>query len=140
MPLERRSPLPAGLYWIDVLGDSNRAAFNDWRAAASAIVKVRANESFPSPAPGRDWFKFEVLAPVIWDAKRFGFPNIIRPGEPINSSADTVQRPDPVKDPLDQLSDELGSAGGAASRMITIVALLGGAIVLTNLWSRTRGR
>jgi len=139
MPLERRSPLPKGLYWLDVLGD-NRDAFRDWRTVNAATVKVRGSESFPSEGKGRDWIKFEVLAPTAWDAKRFGFPNIIGAGEAINSSADTVQRPDPEKDPLDKLGDELSHAGSTTSRLIQMVALLGGAIVLTNLWSRTRGR
>ena len=139
MPLERRSPLPKGLYWLDALGE-NQAAFRDWRSVHAAAVKVRTSESFPDPAPGREWLKFEVLSPVAWDARRFGFPNIIRPGEPINSSADTVQRPDPVKDPLDRLGDELSSAGSATIRLVQLAALLGGAIVVTNLWSRSRGR
>lgn len=139
MPLERRSPLPVGLYWLDVLGD-NRAAFQDWRDVHAAAVKVRTSEAFPEPAPGRDWLKFEVLRPVAWDAKRFGFPNIIRSGDSINSSADTVQRPDPEKDPLDKLGDELNNAGSTTSRLVQMVALLGGAIVLSNLWSRSRGR
>lgn len=137
--LERRSPLPAGLYWIDTLGP-NREAFQDWRSVHAAAVKVRASEDFPSPAPGRTWLKFEVLQPVAWDAKRFGFPNVIRAGEKIETSADTVQRPDPEKDPLDKLGDELSNAGSATSRLIQVVALLGGAVVLANFWSRSRGR
>jgi hypothetical protein len=137
MPLERRSPLPAGLYWLDTLGE-NQAAFLDWRKVNAATVKVRATEDFPDPAPGRTWVKFEVLKPTAWDAKRFGFPNIIRAGESINSSADTVQRPDPEKDPLDKLGDELGNAGSATSRLVQMIALIGGALVLTNVWRRSR--
>lgn len=139
MPLERRSPLPAGLYWLDVLGEK-RPAFIDWRTVNAETVKVRSVESFEDPKPGRDWYKFEVLKPTAWDAKRFGFPNIIKPGEPINSSSDTVQRPDPEKDPLDKLGDALGDAGGMSSRLIQAVALIGGALVLANVWSRSRGR
>lgn len=135
MALERRSPLPAGMYWLDVLGD-NRIAFAAWRTAHGADVKVRGTESFPE----REWLKFEVLRPVAWDAKQFGFPNIIRAGEAIDSSADTVQRPDPEKDPLDKLGDELSSAGSLTSRLVPIVVVLGGVLVLTNLWSRSRGR
>lgn len=139
MPLERRSPLPAGNYWIDLLGD-NREAFRDWRTVNAFTVKVRGSESFPNEGKGRDWVRFEVTEPTPWDAKRFGFPNIIRPGEVITSSADTVQRPDPEKDPLDKLGDELSNAGSATSRLIQMIALVGGALVLTNVWSRTRGR
>ena len=52
--LERRNPLPAGLYWIDTLG-ANRDAFQDWRSVHAAVVKVRASEDFPDPKPGRTW-------------------------------------------------------------------------------------
>lgn len=139
MSLERRSPLPVGLYWIDVLGEK-RAAFIDWRTVNAETVKVRSTESFADEEPPRDWYKFEALKPTAWDAKRFGFPNIIKAGEKINSSADTVQRPAPEKDPLDKLGDELGNASSTTSRLVQMVALISGALVLTNLWSRSRGR
>jgi hypothetical protein len=138
MPLERRSPLPVGLYWIDVIGE-NRAAFQAWRSVQAAEVKVRASEQFDD-GPGRDWIKFEVLKPAAWDAKRFGFPNTIAPGEVVTSSADTVQRPDPEKDPLDKLDDALSSGGGLTARLVEIVAVGGVALVLLNVWSRSRGR
>lgn len=130
--------MPVGLYWIDAIGP-NRASFKAWRDANAAKVKVRASESFPDSEPPRDWIKFEVLSPVAWNPRGIGYPTIIPPGAKIDSSADTVQRPDPVKDPLDQLGDSLGSAGTLTSRLVTVVALLGGALVLTNIWSRTRG-
>lgn len=139
MPLERRSPLPPGLYWLDVLG-AKRAEFIAWRTANKETVRVRSTEAFPAPAPGRDWYKFEVLSATPWEAVRFGFPNIIAATDRIDSSADTVQRPDPQKDPLDKLGDELSSAGSLTSRLVPIVVLLGGALVLSNLWSRSRGR
>jgi hypothetical protein len=139
MALERRSPLPPGMYWLDVLGDK-RAAFIDWRRANKTTVRVRSTEAFPEPAPGRDWYKFEVLQPTPWEATRFGFPNIIASTDKIDSSADTVQRPDPEKDPLDKLGDALSSAGSVTSQLVPIVVVLGGVLVLTNLWSRSRGR
>jgi hypothetical protein len=139
MALERRNPLPVGTYWQDFFGE-NRAAFRDWYSVNKLTVKVRATESFEEPEPGRDWIKFETLAPTAWDAKRFGFPTIIKPGEAVNASSDTVQRPDPEKDPIDKLGDELSSAGSATSRLVQMIALLGGALVLSNLWSRSRGR
>jgi hypothetical protein len=139
MALERRSPLPVGLYWIDAIG-LNRGSFMGWRDANAAAVKVRASESFPDSEPPRDWIKFEVLSPVKWDPRGIGYPTIIPPGAKVDSSGDTVQREDPKKDPLDQLGDALEGAGGTTGRLIQAVALLGGALVLTNLWSRTRGR
>jgi hypothetical protein len=139
MALERRSPLPPGMYWLDVLGDK-RAGFIDWRTANKDTVRVRSPEAFPEPAPGRDWYKFEVLRATPWEATRFGFPNRIAATDRIDSSADTVQRPDPEKDPLDKLGDELSSVGTLTSRLVPVVVVLGGVLVLANLWSRSRGR
>jgi hypothetical protein len=139
MSLERRSPLPVGLYWIDLFGD-NRAAFQTWRNANAAAVKVRASESFPEESTPRDWIKFEVLQPAAWVATQFGYPTIIAAGAPVNSSADTVQRPDPEKDLPDKLDDAITSAASAGGRLVEVVALAAGALFLVNLWSRSRGR
>ena len=124
MALERRNPLPSGLYWLDVFGD-NRAKFEAWRKLNASLVRVVASESFDSEPP-RDWVKLEVLSPAPWDAKTFGFPTIIKPGEPVNSSGDTVQRPPPEKDPLDSLGDALSgeSFSKLAGFVIAGVALV----------------
>lgn len=124
MAVERRNPLPPGVYWIDVF-DPNRQAFAEWLKAFAPVVRLRATEHFGpgtsplhaflqgawtvSPAlaalanlvpgtegPARDWALFEVLAPSPFDAKRFGYPTIA--GAEVKSSDDTVQKPD-VKPP-----------------------------------------
>lgn len=137
MALERRNPLPRGVYWLDVFGD-NRHEFSAWRTIFAKQLKVHSTESFDSK-PARDWVKFEVLAPIEWDAKTFGYPTIIPPGANVNASADTVQRPPPEKDPLDELGDALGSAGSATTKLVGAALMLGGALVVINMWAASRG-
>jgi hypothetical protein len=97
MALERRTPLPIGRYWIDVF---KREEFRAWLRTAAERVHVAATESFAANAggPARDWYLFEVKAPVAWSAITFGFPDIAPPS--ITSSSDTVQRPPPERDPF----------------------------------------
>lgn len=128
MALERRNPLPPGLYWLDVFGD-NRAKFEAWRKLNASLVRVVTSESFDSEPP-RDWVKLEVLSPAPWDARTFGFPTIIKPGEPVNSSGDTVQRPPPEKDPLDSLGDAL--SGESFGKLAVFVGLGIGLILVAN--------
>lgn len=106
MALERRNPLPKGVYWIDVFGD-NREKFAAWTRTNK--VRVSTSESFDS-SPPRDWVKFEVANPVPWDGKTFGFPTVIKPGDTINTSDDTVQKPPPETSPnLDDLLPKPGN-------------------------------
>ena len=155
MSLERRNPVPKGLYWIDVF-DPNREAFAEWRAKNAGSVKVRVVESFgPSPSPlkafakeawvfapagpvglaiaavaratddsgvSRDWVLFEVLSPVQFDQRRFGFPTIADAS--IRASDDTVQRPDPEPDITDTLptTGEIGAGVKSAVGGLTLIA------------------
>ena len=128
MALERRNPLPAGTYWLDVFG-ANREKLAAWRREHAASVRVVASESFESDPP-RDWVKFVVSVPVAWDAKTFGFPTIIPTGVKVDSSGDTVQRPPPEKDPLDSLGDTLASP---ATKLVTAAVVLVGVVVFANL-------
>lgn len=131
--LERRNPLPVGSYWIDVFG-SKIPAFDAWRTAFSPTgVKTRVTESFPATdtQPARNWYKFDVTdIPPPWDAVTFGFPTIADAS--IQSSADTVQRPDLPLDPLDKLSNWLEGATGIAGDTLKVaIPVLGvGALIL----------
>lgn len=127
MAVERRNPLPPGTYWIDVFGE-NRLAFSAWRAANAEHVKIASTESFDSDPP-RDWVKFEVSAPVEWEALRFGFPTIIGEGAKVESSADTVERPAPERDLFDTLGtpeqqEALARTAAAAAGVVTGLGLL----------------
>ena len=145
MALERRNPVPPGRYWVDVFdqvsthpathGQNTQTAFRDWLRRNAATVQSESTQSFDTEPP-RDFYIFRVLAPTLWEGP--GFPEVAPAS--VQSSADTAQRPDPEKDPLDQLGDALGSAGSQASALVFAVAVGAGALVLVNVWAATRGR
>lgn len=93
--LQRANPLPAGDYWIDVIGEEAKIAFQAWSFENQNSVLILVTESFESQGgfPARDWIKFQTKAPLPWDAKVLGFPNIIEDGDNIDSSSDTAQNP-----------------------------------------------
>ena len=145
MALERRNPVPAGRYWVDVFdqtsthpatkGQNTQTAFRDWLRRNAATVKIDSTQSFDTK-PARDFYIFRVTAPTLWEGP--GFPEVAPAA--VQSSADTVQRPDPEKDPLDQLGDALDDVGGATSSLILAVAVGAGALLLVNVWAASRGR
>lgn len=106
--LQRSSPLPVGDYWFDLIDVQNHHdAFAEWRFKSGNDVAIVATEDFPAVSwpdcpitegecsPPRSWIKFSVVRPVAWDAVALGgFPNIIGPGEKIETSADTASNPD----------------------------------------------
>jgi len=105
MALERSKTLPKGFYWWDALSPEKAAAFTAWRSSHGEAVKVRSTVEHSDETPVRTWFLFEVLSPSDWlDAAKFGFPTI---ASSRTSEADTVQKPDPEKDPSDKLADAL---------------------------------
>lgn len=132
MSLERRNPLPAGRYWIDVVS-TKAEEFTGYLVAMGDRVHVEGTEA-GEPL----WFLFTVKAPVPWFPINFGYPTIAPPT--IKSKADTVSRPDLPKDGVDQIDDALGGVGGAAKHLIEVCAVIGGALLLANLWPRSRGR
>lgn len=102
--LERRNPLPVAKYWKDIF-EADAEAFGAWLRDNQETVKVRTTEHIDGDPP-RDWILFEVTSPTMWDGP--GYPDVAAPD--VHSSADTVQRPAPEKDPLDKLDakDPLG--------------------------------
>lgn len=126
MALERRNPLPPGVYWVDIIRDKRAPLFVQWLKDNSDIVKVRKTvddlgDAWLAAAGGSPppvWFLFEVLPgrPLIWHAPQWGFPNIAEKGTQTDKS-DTVSRPEPEKDPLDQLAEQLPSASTVGTSM-----------------------
>ena len=138
MTVERRNPLPAGRYWVDIF-EPQRVAFETWRAVNKDSVKVEVTETHGSNPP-REFFIFNVVErvavpggtttieiPVQWDSVTFGFPSVA--GRDIKSSADTVTRPDLPKDATDQISDALDSIG-SFGKAVAIGGLAVGAAFL----------
>lgn len=103
MSLERRNPLPVGVYQLDVPAKNVRR-FIDWRASHKDSVKARKTQEEPAFL----WVLFEVLSPVDWDAKLFGFPSTA------TLQTDRVPGFEPTKDPLDQIADNLPKPGAIA--------------------------
>lgn len=141
--LQRDNPLPPGIYWLDVIDVPNQQEFAAWRLEHSAKVRLISTEHFEAInwpdctpldfttnslcAPSRDWVKFEVAEPVVWDSVRFGFPNIISAGEKIETSADTTNEPD-FSDNCDIgcQAEKVAIAGGVILGGVALIILLKG--------------
>jgi hypothetical protein len=85
----------------DTLPDG-RDLFGEWVNANTATVKVLKHEDYPGPGvldadayrPARRWMLFEVSAPTAWGmATRIGSPSIVAPGEGVETSDDTADKP-----------------------------------------------
>jgi hypothetical protein len=103
--VERRNPLPAGTYWVDVFA-SKQAAFRDWLARNKSSVRVIRTSSYPASHPyeARDWYLFEARSPVRWEGP--GLPTIATPSTTPES---TVQRPDPEPSASQTFADFLAT-------------------------------
>lgn len=133
MALERSKTLPKGFYWWDALSPEKAAAFTAWRSSHGAAVKVRSTVDHRDESPARTWFLFEVLEPSEWlDAAKFGFPTIATAR---TAEADTVQKPDPEKDPTDKLADavDVNRLIEGAKTFSWVAALALGALTLFKL-------
>lgn len=108
--VERSPILPVGKYWIDVIGKDDIEAFDVWLRINAPALSVEKVELFDSPGGlvndlTRQWVLFRVLIPAPFENTRFGFPTVAT--EDIQSSSDTVQKPDP-ESPLDIFTGEEG--------------------------------
>lgn len=137
MSIERRRPLPPGRYWVDVFASNTGLAA--WFSAMSQMnrVVVEHSEHFEpiDGAEAREFVIFSTATEVLWpDEVVKVAPNVA--GPKIKSSADTVQRPDPEKDPLDNLPK--GSDLAAAVKVVGVA--LGGIAVALLVASLARAR
>jgi hypothetical protein len=121
--LERRDPIPPGIYWVDIVSTDfgqyleRREAFYRWARSNAGAVKVLQETDSPRVAPTyystafHRWVLFEVLSATSrWPVSAgLGFPNVAAEGEKTKSE-DTVQRPDPepLPSPWEMLSGGVG--------------------------------
>lgn len=95
--LERRSPLPAGRYAIDVVGD-NSTKMTSWLASNKGQVRVESTEMTEGDdeASTITRYSFITSAPVTWPATTFGYPDIVttNPAD-ATSPVPTVNAPGP---------------------------------------------
>lgn len=149
MTLERRNPLPAGRYWIDV-ADPRRTDFTTWLAVNKDSVHVTNTEASEGP-PASDFYIFTVAesvsvpggtgtinVPVQWDAVSFGFPTVA--GPEVQSKADTRSAPDLPKDATDQLSDALDSVGSFGKAVAIGGLAVAAAYLIGKLLEGRKGR
>lgn len=110
MALERRRPLPAGRYWLDVWED-HRSAWEIWKTAMSHAgrAKVTHTESFDAIGGNKahDFVIFETDQETIGWPEELGSPNVA--GPEIQSSNDTLDRPEPMPEVIDQIAASTGS-------------------------------
>lgn len=131
MALERRDPVPPGIYWLDV-PQARVGEFNAWASARDVVVR-RSVEKPNSDEPVLTWYLFEVLQPTPW--VNIGLPTIAEQGGE-TTYEDTSQRPEPEPDPLwnapwpfgrETWQDALGNSAPAraAGKAVLTVALVG---------------
>lgn len=120
MALEKRNPLPIGRYWIDIL-NSKVEEFSGFLEGHKSTIHVEVTEGDSSEEGGTTFYLFNTSAPFTWLPVNFGYPTIA--GPEIKSKADTTQRPDLPKNPLDNLADNLDKIEGFAKLGLGILAL-----------------
>jgi len=103
MTLERRDPIPPGVYWVDVVRNDARPGFERWLKDNAATVKVRNRaDKGQQSAMARHlglrstfglWVLFEALEPTKrWPLSvKVGLPTIAQVGRKTKQS-DVVQR------------------------------------------------
>ena len=102
--------LPKGRYWFDVF-EKNRIAFDAWTAsmARMGIAKVTHTEQFDD---GRSFAIVELSAAAVYPMAELGLPPANVAPLSIQSSADTVNRPDFEPNAEDQIPSVVGITTG----------------------------
>jgi hypothetical protein len=130
MAIERRNPLPAGRYWIDI--SKEPVPLGTWQgflAASSGFVHVDSTEDDPAYS----WFLFTTTKPLVWP-EGIGSPNIA--DQSVTSRSDTVDRPDPEPDFTDQIPTPGQLIAGVSGTAKLVVWVLVGAVVVKLLSGR----
>jgi hypothetical protein len=125
--LWRTNPIPAGRYWLDLIGDEKRVRFegavSGLNSAHPGLVHVESTVHHSADEPGatqpRDWVLFALSAPTIWDFS-IGTPTIA--GANVHSEADTIQRPDPEPDITTRIDNALRSSQQAVQTIAWVIA------------------
>jgi len=114
--LERRRPLPAGRYWLDVF-PRNAVAWATWSSAMSKMgaAKVEVTEHYDSVdgAPEHDFVIFSTTSPnAAYYAAGLPYPTIA--ATTVTTSDDTATKPPPEPGVLEQLSSAAAGVGASA--------------------------
>lgn len=135
MSLERRNPIPPGVYWVDV-PQHEQVGFDAWVTEHFANLQILRVRRFPGGAgPGRDWVLFEIFRPVPrWaESVKVGYPAIAPRGRD-TVSEDVIEG----EDAIDQSLRKAGfSSSGDLVRSVgvgVITSVLAGVL----LWAITK--
>ena len=131
MTLERRDPLPAGRYWLDVF-PANRDAWDRWSNAMDSVgsVTIEHTEHFDADggSPAHDFVIWSLTAPnVAYRAAGLPAPTIADVG--VQTSSDTATRPPPTPGVLEQVEQTAASLGQSARVGLAV----GGAVVVVGV-------
>lgn len=127
MAAERRNPIPAGWYWVDV-PDAQSHWFNAWLHNNRNTVDV--HRTVARPAQSREWILFEVTVPTPqWSGPGVGFPQQAPRGASTRYE-DTFDRPEPEPEGLEKVNEltpsitrGFGSTLGSAAAYAAIGAI-----------------
>lgn len=137
MALERRRPLPAGRYWIDVLA-SDLELWTVWSSVMMKLdhLKVITTESYDAVggAEARDFIIFETSAETIGWPEKLGSPTIA--AKNVTSSADVTNKPDAPLDVTDQVAASLDSMKTGAKAAIGVGVAIGVVVLGVALFRR----
>jgi hypothetical protein len=142
MALERRNPLPPGVYWVDVW-EPAQERFNAWVSDFDVIILKTTGHAAEGGRPARDWVLFEIVdkpppfAPTPQPPERVegvplssvGFPTIAESRD--IEEEDTEDAPDPeppvdIDDLLSKARSNLGwfiVGGVAATAVVVFIAV-----------------
>jgi hypothetical protein len=128
--LERRRPLPAGRYWLDVF-PKNAIQWQTWSEAMTKMgsATVETTEHYPSVdgAPEHDFVIFSTSGPnVAWEAA--GLPSPTVAPSNITTSDDTATKPPPEPSALEQLgktAEGLTTGLKVAVGVVVVVSVAG---------------
>jgi hypothetical protein len=124
--LERRNPLPAGRYWVDIQ-TKFLAGFQNMLDRNASTLTVESREEHPLLSNfdlSVTTFVFRTSAPLEWKSREWGYPT--KAGPDIQSAADTSQRPAPEPSGLDQLSSMLDDVKTGAIALVVLYFLFSG--------------
>lgn len=125
--------LPKGRYWFTVNRDDKLGTWLGWLDAFKDSVHVENTSSRPEEdgSPAWDFYIFSTSKDLLWE--RSDHPT--KAGPEIQSVADTVQRPEPIKDIPDVIVDTLHDAPDVVRTAAVVLGLaafgLGALFVLT---------
>lgn len=100
MAIERRNPLPAGRYWIDVF-DPKRNDFRVWLSQHKDQITIEQTKEYL--AEHGTWYLFTTHEDIQWDGP--GFPTIAT--EEVHTQADTGEKGPPEKSGMETIEETL---------------------------------